>query len=363
MAAVAVVGGGVNGVMIAWTLARRGHAVTLYERDALMGATSRASSKLLHGGVRYLENGEFGLVKKALADRAWWLAHAPDPALAHPLPIVWPIYRGARRGRWLMKAGFALYDALAGAAGLGRHRWLTAAALAEGGDGLKREGLRGGYRYVDGQMDDYRLGLWAAGEAQKAGVALIEHANVERVGADGAVTLHGETRRFDAVVNAAGPWAERLLAASGLAAGVQLDTVRGSHIVLDRTLSQGYLFEVPGERRVVFVLPWQGGTLIGTTEVRQSPDESAECSADEEGYLLALYNHYFAAPATPADVVARFAGVRPLIRSAADPNRALRDYRFARHGRLLTVFGGKWTTAPSLAAEAAERLDALLAHR
>lgn len=363
MATVAVVGGGVNGVMIAWTLARRGHAVTVFERDALIGATSRASSKLLHGGVRYLENGEFGLVKKALADRAWWLAHAPDATLAHPLPIVWPLYRGARRGRWLMKAGFALYDALAGAARLGRHRWLTAATLAEGGDGLRRAGLLGGYRYVDGQMDDYRLGLWAAGEAQKAGVAFVEHANVGRVGADGTLVVDGEPRRFDAVVNAAGPWAERLLAASGLAADARLDTVRGSHIVLDRALSQGYLLEVPGERRVVFVLPYQGRTLIGTTEVRQSPDEAVECSADEEAYLLALYNHYFAAPAGPADVVARFAGIRPLLRSAADPNRARRDYQFARHGRLLTVFGGKWTTAPSLAAEAAERLEALLAHR
>ncbi|RXZ43115.1 glycerol-3-phosphate dehydrogenase/oxidase [Crenobacter cavernae] len=352
----AVVGGGVNGVMIAWTLAKRGHAVTLFERDALMGATSRASSKLLHGGVRYLENGEFGLVKKALADRAWWLAHAPDAALAHPLPIVWPIYKGARRGRWLMKAGFVLYDLLAGSANLGRHRWLDRRSLAESGDGLKPGGLAGGYRYVDGQMDDYRLGLWAANEAQRAGVTLREHAAVTRVGADGSIVVDGEALRFDAVVNAAGPWAETLLKESGLSANVALDTVRGSHIVLDRPLSQGYLFEVPRERRVVFVLPYQGKTLIGTTEVRQSPLEPVECSATEESYLLALYNHYFVAQAGPADVVERFAGIRPLIRSATDPNRALRDYQFEACGRLLTVFGGKWTTAPSLAQEAAQRL-------
>jgi glycerol-3-phosphate dehydrogenase len=292
-------------------------------------------------------------VKKALADRAWWIDHAPDAALAQPLPIVWPIYSGARRGRWLMKAGFALYDLLAGSHSLGRHRWLSRTTLLSCGDGLRGDNLKGGYRYLDGQMDDYRLGLWAADEAQQAGVTVREHCAVSRVDATGTLVVNGAEECFDTIINAAGPWAESLLKASGLSASVALDTVRGSHLLLDRPLSQGYLLEVPGERRVVFVLPYQRRTLIGTTELRQDPDAPVECSAEEETYLLALYNHYFCTRATSADVVGRFAGIRPLIRSADDPNRALRDYQFDAHGRILTVFGGKWTTAPSLAREAA----------
>lgn len=360
MARIAIIGGGINGVMTAWELTRRGHAVALFERDTLMAATSSNSSKLLHGGLRYLENGEWALVKKALADRAWWLQHAPSQKLAHHLPIVWPLYQGARRGRWMIKLGLWFYDRLASAAQIGRHSWQPAQDPAFAADGLRSENLLGGYGYWDGQMDDAALGLWAAEQARAAGAELLEYMQVARIGLQGSVQLvEGGEERFDAVVNAAGPWAESLLRSSGVTPVNRLDIVRGSHILLDRKLQRGYLLEVPGERRVVFVLPYQGKTLVGTTEVRQNLSEPVVCSAEEESYLLSLYNHYFAVAATSADICGRFAGLRPLIYSARDPNQARRDYVFESHGRVLTVFGGKWTTAPSLAREAATLAESL----
>src|SRR5689334_12101618 len=125
----AVVGGGINGVMSAWALARRGHAVDLFERGELMGATSSASTKLIHGGLRYLEAGEFRLVREALRERLFWLTSAPN--LVHKIELILPVYRWSRRGRWLLRAGLFLYDYLAGKSNLGRHRWLAAAQLRE----------------------------------------------------------------------------------------------------------------------------------------------------------------------------------------------------------------------------------------
>ncbi len=353
MPAIAVIGGGINGVMSAWALARAGHEVTLFERDTLISHTSQASSKLLHGGLRYLENGEISLVRRALADRDWWLAQ--DSKLASPLAICLPLYRHARRARWQLKAGLWLYDRLAGHSALPRHAFLPPSVLLQNGDRLCPQQLLGAYRYYDAQMDDAKLGLWAAEQARAAGVSLHEHASVSRVSCDGSLQLGGQQLQFDAIVNACGPWAERLLSQSKIACPLALDTVRGSHIVLARPLSQGYLLEVPDERRVVFVLPWQGQTLIGTTEQRQAPDAPVECSAAEASYLLRLYQHYFG-PANENEICARYAGIRPLLKSAHDPNRAQREHALIAQGRLLSIFGGKWTTSPSLAREVALRV-------
>ncbi|MCP9758073.1 FAD-dependent oxidoreductase [Aquitalea sp. S1-19] len=354
MPAIAVIGGGINGVMSAWALARAGHTVTLFERDTLISHTSQASSKLLHGGLRYLENGEISLVRRALADRDWWLAQ--DSKLASPLAICLPLYRHARRARWQLKAGLWLYDHLAGHSALPRHAFVPPAALLQNGDRLCPHQLLGGYRYYDAQMDDARLGLWAAKQARTAGVSLNEHARVSRINCDGSLQLDGQHLQFDAIINACGPWAERLLTESQIASPLMLDTVRGSHIVLDRPLSQGYLLEVAGERRVVFVLPWQGQTLIGTTEQRQAPDAPVACSDAEAIYLLRLYNDYFP-PASENEICRRYAGIRPLLKSARDPNRAQREHALITQGRLLSVFGGKWTTSPSLAREVVLRVD------
>lgn len=343
--------------MSAWALAEAGHAVALFERGEPMAQTSRASTKLLHGGLRYLEHGSFALVREGLRERGWWLRAAPH--LAHRLEIVLPLYRNAPRGRVAIKAGLMAYDLLAGRQRLGWHRWLPPDALARRLPLLRREALLGGYAFFDGQMDDRGLGLWALEQARVRGVELRAHAHVTQLDLEGGLACAGAREAFDFVVNAAGPWAGALLAASGIACRHRLDPVRGSHLLLDRPLACGLLLQSPDDGRVGFVLPYQGRTLIGTTEVRQTLDEPIACSQAEQDYLLRMYNAAFAPAIGPADVADRFAGVRPLVAGdALDASAVSREYALERHGRLLTVFGGKWTTARALGRKVAAVVQA-----
>lgn len=354
---VAVVGGGINGVMTAWSLAQAGHRVELFERGTLMAATSAASTKLLHGGLRYLENAEFRLVREGLRERAWWIAQAPH--LAHPLEIILPVYDWSRRPPWMVRIGLGMYGLLAGNRSLGRSRWHDRAAVLRLQPDLNPEGLRGGFTFWDGQMDDRALGLWAADRAREAGVVVREHAAVERVDAAGGLWLGGARCAFDRVVNVAGPWARALLDASGIASRHTLDLVRGSHLILDRPCPAGVLGEIRGERRIAFALPWQGRTLVGTTEVRQGLEAAPACSDEERDYILAFHNRLMRTPATVRDIHASFAGLRPLLRSAADPSKATREYAIEVQGSLVTVLGGKWTTARALGEQVAQRVAAI----
>lgn len=342
---VGIVGGGINGLCCAWHLAEQGHRVTLYERGRLMGETSQISSKLLHGGLRYLENGELRLVREALRERDAWLARVPS--LAWPLQLTYPVYRGGRRSRWMIGLGLFAYDRIAGPTDLPRASLVSARDLLAQDPRLKASGLLGGWRFWDGQMDDLALGLWVAEQAREAGSILHEHCEVTRVSPDGTMLVNGDARKHERLINIAGPWAGRLLEASGLSAPFAIDAVRGSHLVLAEPTAHAYLVEVPGERRIAFILPWKGGMLVGTTEIRQSLDDPIAIDAAEIDYLSALYRHYL--PDAPLEITGTFAGLRPLIRSASDRGRATREYAFHRDGQLLTVFGGKWTTARALA--------------
>jgi glycerol-3-phosphate dehydrogenase len=243
--------------------------------------------------------------------------------------------------------GLFAYDRIAGPTVLPRATWISTRDLLAQDPRLNASGLLGGWRFWDGQMDDLALGLWVAERAREAGAILREHAAVTQVRPDGSLLLDGEERVHESLVNAAGPWAGRLLEHSGRSAPFAIDTIRGSHLILSAPTSQAYLVEVPGERRIAFILPWKGGTLVGTTEVRQRLDEPIATDERETAYLSGLYRHYF--PEAPLHITGTFAGLRPLIRSAADPGRATREYAFHRDGKLLTVFGGKWTTARALA--------------
>lgn len=350
---IAVIGGGINGLSSAWQLALAGHQVTLFERDKLMQATSAASSKLLHGGLRYLEQGEFRLVREALQERRWWLKKAPQ--LTRRLPILYPIYRHSRRARWQLKIGLWLYDVLAGKKGIGRHRWLNVAQTLRCSAALKSEQLLGAYLFFDGQMDDYQLGLWMAAQCQQAGVTLCEQRPVLQVKTDGRVLTEGGWQQFDRIINVAGPWSSELLQQSALAAP-SLDLVRGSHLLLPAISRYGHMLEVPGERRIIFALPYQGQTLLGTTEVRQTLDEAIRCSTAERDYLLQVYNHYFQPACTAEDILADFAGVRPLLGGTVAAEKASREYQFTRQGHIITVSGGKWTTARALAKQLLQRL-------
>lgn len=351
---VGIAGGGINGLCCAWVLAEQGHRVQLYERGGVVSATSSASSKLLHGGLRYLENREFRLVREALRERDEWIRRVPE--LTRPLRLVLPVYSDSRRSRWVMGAGLFLYDFLAGKSVLPPSKWLSAQEVLKRDPTLRAGGLKGGYEFSDGQMDDYALGMWVAKQARAAGVTIHENTSVESVNTAGEIRLaDGRVACHERVLNVCGPWAEALLEQSGICSPYKLDLIRGSHLVLRRPCPQAYLLEVPDERRIVFVLPWKGGTLVGTTEVRQQLTDDIRCADAEQAYLLRILEHYFPDGA-PLGELQTFAGLRPLLRSADNPSQATREYALHKDGALITVFGGKWTTAHALARKVSNQI-------
>lgn len=351
---IGIVGGGINGLCCALLLAGKGHRVSLYERNTLVSATSSASSKLLHGGLRYLENGEFRLVREALRERDAWIRRVPEHAW--PVRLVLPIYRQARRSEWMIAAGLFLYDHLAGQSMLPKARKLSTQEIVRRDPLLSREGLLGGYEFSDAQMHDHELGLWVAEQARTMGVCMSEKTEILMVDTQGGLTTTcGRTVNHDWVINVAGPWAEQLLHRSGIETPYRLDPVRGSHIVLDSHCAQTYLLEVPHTRRIFFILPWKGKTLVGTTEVRQSLSEPIVCTVEEQEYLIEAYRHYF--PHSEPKIDFTFAGIRPLLQSAREPGRATREYEVHRVGRLVSVFGGKWTTAMALAEQVTQTIQ------
>lgn len=353
-AKIAVIGGGINGLCCAWELASRGAQVTLFERGKLMRETSSNSSKMLHGGVRYLENLEIRLVYEALHERAWWLQQCPE--LCREIHLVMPVYKGGPRPKWMLQIGLKLYDQLAGKNNLSQHQWLDREQLLQHDPDLNPERLLGGFRYSDGQMDDYKLGMWVADQARSAGAQLMENAPVTSISTDGVVKLDSYSHQFDAIANVAGPWAEELLLRSGIRSKKKLDLIRGSHIVFDGEPAQPYLLQAAKDGRVFFVLPYQGKTLVGTTEKRQQLDEAIVASDEEIDYLLEQYNRYFNDNRGREHIVATTAGLRPLIKSASNPRKVSREYVLERQQKLLTVYGGKWTTARALGKKVADKL-------
>lgn len=352
----AIVGAGINGIMTAWALARRGHEVHLYERGDAVGETSSASTKLLHGGLRYLETGHVSLVREGLRERAWWIGQAPH--LAHRLELLLPIRRGEGRPRWMIKIGLMMYDLLSGDKRLGKHRWLSATEVHARMPGLRGDTLVGAYAFWDGQMDDRLLGRWALEQAHDAGVFVHEHCEVMRVGEDGSLACADRAPlSFDAIANVAGPWAEALLSASGLATRHHLRLVRGSHILVDGSIPFGMLVQSPVDNRVCFVLPYHDQVMVGTTEVEHPAGEPIRASDAERDYLIATFNAFFERQMGPADVRESFAGVRPLLAEAGNPNANTRESTIERHGRVLTVFGGKWTTSRVLGEQLANDLE------
>jgi glycerol-3-phosphate dehydrogenase len=345
---VAVIGGGINGICIAWEFVRHGRRVELFEANTLMSQTSSASSKLLHGGLRYLEYGRIFSVREALLERAWWLQHAPE--LTNRIELLLPVYSDSSRSRYKIGAGLTLYDWLAGGRGVGRHRWLDAVEISRTFPELRSENVVGGFVFYDGQMNDRLLGLWAAQQARNAGARIFENESVDRVSVKGNIWIRkGAPRHYERIVNAAGPWAGQLLARSGIDTGYRLDAIRGSHLLVSGELTSGYCLQHPEDSRIFFVLPYQGRVLIGTTEVEQNIEELIEPAGDEIRYLLRGFNCYFKRTLSARDIFEVFAGIRPIVHSRADPTSSSREYIIEKKGKLITVWGGKWTTSRALA--------------
>jgi glycerol-3-phosphate dehydrogenase len=369
-----VVGGGINGAGIARDAAGRGLTVMLVERGDLAGATSSSSSKLIHGGLRYLEQYEFALVRKALAEREVLLAAAPH--LVAPLEFVLPQGENSRPG-WMLRIGLFLYDHLGGRRRLPGSR---AVDLREhpAGRPLKSRYAHG-FTYADCWTDDARLVVANVMDAAERGADIRTRTELVSARRDGGAwravirdVATGREERVSAriLVNAAGPWAAEVIERQlGMGGGGRLRLVKGSHMVVPRPegADDAYLLQ-NDDGRVIFVLPFLDRfSLIGTTELELDHMPAAvEITPGEAEYLCGIVNRYFQAPIAPSDMVWSFAGVRPLVDDAdADPSSVTRDFRItldAPHGQppLLSVLGGKITTYRVLAEAALEDLSPFL---
>jgi glycerol-3-phosphate dehydrogenase len=360
-----VVGGGVNGTGIARDAAGRGLSVLLAEKDDLASATSSWSSKLIHGGLRYLELYEFRLVAEALAEREVLLKVAAH--LVWPARFVMP-HVPELRPRWMIRAGLFLYDHLARRASLPGS---TAVRLDEPpyNSGLQPR-LRHGFVYSDCRVDDARLVVANAMDARERGVRVLTRTECVSARRENGFWLaalsSGETVRAKAIVNAAGPWVKSVLNARLSQPSVDaVRLVKGSHVVLPKLYEGEHAFILQNDdRRVVFMIPYgELHTLVGTTDVPVEDENlRPQASAEEIAYLCRAVNRYLSRPARPEDVVWSYAGVRPLYDDgSADPSAVTRDYTLrvddeAGRAPVLSVFGGKITTYRMLADHAMAKL-------
>jgi glycerol-3-phosphate dehydrogenase len=374
LADVLVVGGGINGAGIARDLAGRGLSVVLVEQDDLAAHTSSASTKLIHGGLRYLEYYEFSLVRKALAEREVLLRAAPH--IIWPLRFVMP-HDPSMRPVWMIRAGLFLYDHLARRELLPGS--LTVSLAAHPAGAPLKSAFRRGFVYSDAWVDDARLVVLNAMDAASHGARVYTRTRCTRVRSEGgawSVELEGRAGapamcRARALVNAAGPWAAQFLRGPAGQAGTRaLRLVKGSHIVVPKIFSHdhAYIFQ-NADGRIIFAIPYEGDfTLIGTTDVEWKGEAAAVHIDDSEvAYLCAQVSRYLARPVSPGDVVWSYSGVRPLIDDeSGNPAAATRDYRLEltreAGAPLLSVWGGKITTFRKLAEEAGDDLCRALGH-
>ena len=365
-----VIGGGITGCGIAREAALRGLTVALVEKSDFASGTSSRSSRLIHGGVRYLEHGQIRLVFESSAERRRLLQLAPH--LVRPLAFTWPVYSGARIPRWKLGVGLTAYDALALFRNVRRHRRLSPSDVLAREPSLARSGLRGGALYYDAATDDARLTLANAIGASERGAVVLNHARarsfIVRDGRVAGARVEDELTqlavdvRASIVVNATGPWSDvlRALDASSHAAsgpkGVRGS--KGTHIAIPRERIGNHdalTLLSPVDGRVMFVLPAGALAIVGTTDTfTTAPPDEVRASAEDVAYLLATANGFFPdAKLTTSDVVAAWAGIRPLIPSKGDtPGAASREHAVTvSAARLVSISGGKLTTYRVMAAD------------
>ncbi len=368
-----VIGGGATGAGVALDAAARGLSVALIERGDFASGTSSRSTKLVHGGVRYLDaavmhrdRAQFHLVREALAERAILLSIAPH--LVHPLRTVVPAYT-----LWqaiFYRAGLWLYDRAAGDAAIGRSHFLSRARMLASFPRLKRRGLKGGIAYYDGQFDDARMALAVLATAARESAVVVNRveavALLEEGGRLRGARVHdrigGQTFALAArvVVNATGPGSDALRRMENPRATPLLEPSRGTHVALERSWAprdDGLLIPKTSDGRVLFLLPWQGATLAGTTDVAADACFDPEPSDAEIDYLLAQLSEWLEPPPARAALRASWAGLRPLIAEAATRTaNIVREHHVAVGPKgLVTIAGGKWTTYRRMAEETVDR--------
>jgi glycerol-3-phosphate dehydrogenase len=368
---IVVIGGGITGTGIARDAARRGFRVALFEQNDLAFGTSSRSSKLIHGGLRYLESYEFSLVFESVSERR--VVQDLAPHLVNPLAFLFPVYQGARKSLRMITAGMWLYDGLALFRSPKRHKTLKPHDVAEEEPILRQEGLQGAPVYYDCSTDDARLTLETAIDASRNGAIVVNWARVDaitkneqgRVSGVVVRSVHdGNLREVKAnvVINATGPWTDEVLAMSGPRVSKMLRPTKGIHIVVRREalpVEHAVVLFHPTDSRVLFALPWGERTYVGTTDTDFEGAPGSECATLEDvDYLIDAANHYFPNNMISRDdVISTWAGLRPLIQPEADMGDMAESQVSREHqihigeDGLVTIAGGKLTTYRKMAKE------------
>ncbi len=358
---VIIVGGGINGAAIAHMAAVNGLKVALLEKNDFASGTSSKSTKLIHGGLRYLETFDFDLVREALRERFFLLRDAPH--LVKPLSFIVPVYQGDRKPLWMMRLGVWLYDRLAGQYKIGQHRFVPRDELLGSMPGLKDEGLLGGVSYCDAQMDDARLVLENVLSAQAHGAHVANYTEVrsflKKDGKAAGVLVFdriGE-REFEIsarkVVCAVGPWTNVVMHKEEGNVPPLVRTTKGIHVVCQGQISDhALIIPTTQDKRVFFIIPWMGHSLIGTTDTDYTADPDA-VGADQEDidYLFRELRRVFPQGTFKKEkVITIFAGLRPLVHKQGEPAKISRNHVIKQaYSDIIYVMGGKYTTYRKIA--------------
>lgn len=364
---VVIIGGGINGAAVARDAALRGLSVALFEQHDFASGTSSRTSRLIHGGIRYLEQGALGLVRRASRERAILLSIAPH--LVRPIPFLFPSYRDSR-SPMLLRAGLLLYEALAGFVTPGHYRILSAEKLSTLEPALRSDGLRGGALYYDAFMEDSRLCIETLLSAREAGAEIFNYARVVRLLSDGERAIGVAARDAfskeeivvggEAIVNAAGPWLDEVAGLEGLAPK-RLRTTKGSHLIVPRFTNHAVILTSKRDQRVFFVLPWRKFSIIGTTDLDFSGrPEEVFCAQEEIEYLTAESKRNFPSVEI-SKIISTYSGVRPLLGEAGGasrrPSDVTREMRIAESPRgVILIIGGKYTLHRRTGSEVVDRI-------
>lgn len=364
---VAIIGGGINGCGCAADAALRGLSVVLLEQDDLASKTSSSSTKLIHGGLRYLEHYEFGLVKKALEERQTLLNLAPH--LVHPQSFILP-YQKHMRPAWLLRLGLFFYDHLSRKNKLPKCKSIYRTTKNSYFNPLNDK-INRGFLFYDAATDDARLTIINAIQAKNHGASIRPHSKVihtEVINNVWQLTIqsnHGSNYKINAktIVNAAGPWVESIANLTNTPVQKEMTLVKGSHIVVPKLYDGRHAYFLQHEdKRVVFVIPYHGFSMIGTTDVEFKENmDDVEISDEEVNYLTSLVNSYFKTTVSKEHIIYSWSGVRPLIANEGKEVKSLsRDYSYEFSNSpapIVTIFGGKITTYRQLAEEIINQLS------
>ena len=345
---IGIVGGGITGLISAYFLSQEGYKVDLYEKKKLLSETSSKTTKLIHGGIRYLENLQFHEVKNGINDRKWWLENFPDETKLQEIIILSKKKLSPEIFKFFF--GIKIYETFAGRSNIKTGR------LYKHDDLLSldiKNNIAAGISFYDGLMQE-SVGQEIIKRCKSNGVNFFENNEIKSIRSEGRI----EEKQYKKIIIATGPWVSSFLEQNKIDTNKTIDYIKGSHLIINRKIKKGFMFKDQKKQRYIFALPYQGNLLLGTTEQRVSSPEDNHVLDSEVNYLLESINIYIDRPINKDEIIESYSGVRPLIKSKAqDFHSSSRDFYIQKDHNLLSLFGGKWTTAPSIARNIVKIVD------